>query len=245
MLVLDRPSSRPKSQNAVGRASRRRLPDLSTHSEVFHTRMKPNGSRGRGGFAERNRRDAGDEWTPATPLMRDLDLQSLLKPMVENKVKVLTAVDKFEVARRMPKSFSKTYHVRKHIASQQKRENEWSVFTSTIDREAKMPWTGTPPLDFEDELPGVEKHYNETSWLHGKIPQISAASRFTDDISGANLKRFMKEKLVMQEGEGSDRVIGVTNPQLVAYLRLQEEREREEKKRLELLQQEEEEFLEL
>ncbi len=39
----------------------------------------------------------------------------------------------------------------------------------------------------------------------------------------------MKEKLVMQEGEGSDRVIGVTSPQLVQYLRLQEEKEREEK----------------
>ena len=36
----------------------------------------------------------------------------------------------------------------------------------------------------------------------------------------------MKEKLVMQEGEGSDKVIGVTSPQLVAYLRLQEEKEK-------------------
>ena len=49
-------------------------------------------------------------------------------------------------------------------------------------------------------------------------------------MTGANLKRFMHEKIVMQEGEGSDRIIGVTSPQLVQYLRLQEEREREEKK---------------
>ena len=43
----------------------------------------------------------------------------------------------------------------------------------------------------------------------------------------------MQEKLVMQEGEGSDRVIGVTSPQLVQYLRLQEEKEKEERKQRE------------
>jgi hypothetical protein len=69
--------------------------------------------------------------------------------------------------------------------------------------------------------------------LSGKVPKISFVSRFPSDLSGANLKGFMHEKVVMEDGEGSDKVIGVTSPELVQYLRLQELKEREEKKALE------------
>ena len=160
----------------------------------------------------------------------DLDLQSLLKPMMEDQVKVLTAVDKFEVARRMPKSYAKSHQVRKHVASQQRKElgHYWAI--TAINRESKIPWMqeGTP--DYEDQLEGLDRQFNRKMWLSSSVPRISFVPRFKDDLSGANLKRFMHEKIVMEEGEGSDRVIGVTSRQLVQYLRLQEEKEREEKK---------------
>merc|ERR1711934_780868 len=108
--------------------------------------------------------------------------------------------------------------------------NESPVFASSVRRDTPLPWMDCHNLDFDDSLPGVEAHYSKESWLHGKIPQISAAARFEDDVSGQNLKRFMREKLVVQEGEGSDRVIGVTSPQLVSYLRIQQEKEKEQRR---------------
>jgi len=85
--------------------------------------------------------------------------------------------------------------------------------------------------DFEYTMEGLDQQFNRATWLSGKVPKISSIPRFRDDLTGKNLKRFMHEKIVMPEGEGSDRVVGVTSPQLVQYLRLQEEREREEKRK--------------
>jgi len=145
--------------------------------------------------------------------------------------KVLTAVDKFEVARRMRKSYAKSHQVRKHIASQQKKVTEWPCFTSPITRDSKIPWMNNGTPDYDDQLQGLDKQWNTKTWLSGKVPKLSVVSRFSDDLTGENLKRFMHEKIVMKEGEGSDKVIGVTNPQLVQYLRLQEELARAEKER--------------
>jgi len=166
-----------------------------------------------------------EDWIPPTPLIRDLSLTSLLVPMTEENAKVLTAVDKFEVARRMPKSYTKTHVVRKHIASHQHRDNEWAVFTSKVEKCGKVPWANYQNTDFEDPLNGVTKYYNRHWESGGKIPAIPAAPRFEDEVSGANLKRFMKEQIVVQAGCGSDSVVGVTNPQLVQYLRIQQKRE--------------------
>ena len=116
------------------------------------------------------------------------------------------------------------------LCSQQKRDMGWPAFVTKITRDSKIPWMNDSSQDFEYTMEGLDKQFNKETWLSGKVPKISVIPRFRDDLTGANLKRFMHEKIVMQEGEGSDRIIGVTSPQLVQYLRLQEEREREEKK---------------
>ena len=105
----------------------------------------------------------------------------------------------------------------------------WPSFVTKIDRDSKIPWMNGGTKDFEYTMEGLDQQFNRATWLSGKVPKISSIPRFRDDLTGKNLKRFMHEKIVMPEGEGSDRVVGVTSPQLVQYLRLQEEREREEK----------------
>eukprot|EP00656_Telonema_subtile_P055940 TRINITY_DN8826_c0_g1_i2.p1 TRINITY_DN8826_c0_g1~~TRINITY_DN8826_c0_g1_i2.p1 ORF type:complete len:178 (+),score=16.99 TRINITY_DN8826_c0_g1_i2:83-616(+) len=135
-------------------------------------------------------------------LMRDLQMWSLIDPPSESRVKVLTAVDKFDVARRMPKNYSKTYQVRKHIACQRRRLNASPVFASTIDRGSPAPWE-RKQADFDYSLSGAEDFHSNRNWRTSRIPQMNPLSRWDEAVEGKFLRRYMHQKNV-KNGEHVD-----------------------------------------
>jgi len=181
------------------------------------------------------KQDSLIESTEPTRLMRDLQLNSLITPISENRVKVLTAVDKFEVARRLPKKYSKTFHVRRHIAHQQRRLNPSPEFISCGRAGAdgkKRPWlvsyvkqandglcTTYGSTHLEHGLPGAAKHFAQTAWRSPKIPPFDPISRWGEATEGHFLKKFMQEQIAMEEGCQIDQVIGVTSPEMMRHVK--------------------------
>jgi len=205
---------------------RARLPRLSkSNTSLRDSKADRNGT---------SKQDSAIESSEPTRLMRDLQLNSLISPISENRVKVLTAVDKFEVARRLPKTYSKTYHVRRHIAHQQRRLNLSPQFMSVgrgAEGEKKRPWqvsyvkqaSGGQCLKYgstylEHSLPGAEKFYTKT-WSEGKIPPFDPISRWAQATDGEQLKKFMCEQIIVESGCQVDQVIGVTSPEMMRHVK--------------------------
>eukprot|EP00658_Telonema_sp_P-2_P081649 TRINITY_DN8435_c0_g1_i2.p1 TRINITY_DN8435_c0_g1~~TRINITY_DN8435_c0_g1_i2.p1 ORF type:complete len:151 (-),score=8.70 TRINITY_DN8435_c0_g1_i2:226-678(-) len=120
----------------------------------------------------------------------------------------------------MPKRYSDSFLVRRHIACQQRRVNMSPVFSSTCDRATPPPWMGKQGLtDYDHSLPGVNTYFYNQTWKSPKVPRFNPLSRWPEAVEGKFLRRFMHTEVGLQDGYHPDKVIGVTTPEMVRHVK--------------------------